>query len=272
MHDETIHWQQVEAAFSKQSVHFDEDDRANPILQQWRQKIYDHVDSLLKPNSRILELNAGTGIDAIRFASKGHFVYATDISEGMVAQIRQKISKYSLDENIYVRQISFEKINQIEEKFDFVFSNFGGLNCIEDLKKVTRHLPKLLNANGIVTCVIMPKIAPWEWTWALKGKLKEAFRRFKTKGATAKLEGEVFTTFYHSWSEIKISLGSDFELLKSEGLGIFAAPPSALNFNSRFPVLNRYLNIWDKYLCKKFPFNRWGDHIIIAFRYQPTSP
>jgi len=259
-------WKNVDRAFSRQSIHFDEDDFSNPILREWRQRIYSHVDQYLKPYSRILELNAGTGIDAIRFAQQGLTVHATDLSIGMIAKMREKISMASLTDKISVQQISFDQLDKVEGKFDYVFSNFGGLNCINDLVKVTRHLPKLLNEGAFITWVIMPRICPWEMMWLFRGKFKEAFRRFKNEGAIAHLEGESFITYYHSFNKIKKAFGSQFALVKTEGLGVFSPPPSALHFIKKFPQANRLMDRIDESLGKKIPFSHWGDHLVITFK------
>ncbi|MGC4022303.1 MAG: class I SAM-dependent methyltransferase [Cyclobacteriaceae bacterium] len=266
MRDDHDQWQHVNVAFTKQSDHFDAEDLANPILQRWRKKIYNHTDLFLKPNSRMLELNAGTGIDALRFAQCGHSVHATDLSDGMIKKIKEKIDKNSLNKNISVQQVSFEKLNTVNGKFDFVFSNFGGLNCTNDLEKVVVHLPQLLNEGAFVTWVIMPKVSPWEWSWVLKGKLKEAFRRFNSKGVKANLEGEIFTTYYYSLGEIKKSFGPKFKLIRCEGLGVISPPPSAINFVKKSPRLTNFLNHMDEGIRKRFPFNRWGDHLIVTFQ------
>src|SRR5689334_15710140 len=92
----TINYATVNSAFSKQAIHYDHDDAANPILTLWRQQIYNHILRYLRPNSSILELNAGTGIDALYFAQRGHSVLATDLSDGMVQQIQTKINSSSL--------------------------------------------------------------------------------------------------------------------------------------------------------------------------------
>ena len=55
----------VQRAFSKQADHYDTDDSSNQILAAWRKKVYAHLNLFLKPSTRILELNAGTGIDAL---------------------------------------------------------------------------------------------------------------------------------------------------------------------------------------------------------------
>ncbi len=59
----------VSRAFSKQSIHYDATDTANPVLTDLRKQVHDHVAAFMPPRSKILELNAGTGIDAAHFAA-----------------------------------------------------------------------------------------------------------------------------------------------------------------------------------------------------------
>lgn len=259
-------WQEVNAAFSKQSTHFDEDDSLNPILPLWRERIYQHVEKFLEPNSKILELNAGTGIDAIYFSRQGHQVHATDLSDGMISILKKKIDQHNLQDKVSTRQVSFENLTELKGKFDFVFSNFGGLNCTDDLKKVTNHFQELLNPNGFVTFVVMPRACPWEWLWLFKGKFKSAFRRFNSKGADSHLEGHYFTTYYFSLKQVKAAMGDKFKLMKVESLGCVSPPPSASNFVRDFPRLTKFLNRLDKNISGSSPFNRWGDHLIITLR------
>jgi ubiquinone/menaquinone biosynthesis C-methylase UbiE len=135
----------VNRAFTKQSFHYDHDDRTNIVLKDMRAQVYEHVDRFIKPNSFILELNAGTGIDAMRFVNAGHRVHATDLSTGMVRQMEMKIQQAGIESKLTCQQVSFNQLDKVVTKeFDYVFSNFGGLNCIQDLSDVTRHLPEIL--------------------------------------------------------------------------------------------------------------------------------
>jgi ubiquinone/menaquinone biosynthesis C-methylase UbiE len=258
------HYEAVNRAFTKQAPHFDADDFENPILQKWRKQIYEHVERFLKPNSNILELNAGTAIDAVYFAQQGHRVHATDLSDGMIEQIKIKASDPALLGRLTYQQLSFEDLDQVEEKnFDYIFSNFGGLNCSDDLKKVTTHFPSLLKPGGYITWVIMPPVCPWELLSILKGN-KKAFRRLK--GDTqSRLGGEYFQMYYYSLSKIRTAMGPRFKLIKTEGLGALSPPPSRGDFPVRHPLLYNLLNIFDAGLRKIFPFNRWADHLIITF-------
>src|SRR4249920_2651381 len=118
---------QVNEAFSKQSQHFDEDDFQNPLLQAMRSQVYNHVSKFIRKPSRILELNSGTGIDALHFIHQGHSVHATDLSNGMIEEIKKKINEFNLHDRLTVQQLSYDQLDYLKgRKFDFVFSNFGG--------------------------------------------------------------------------------------------------------------------------------------------------
>ncbi|CAN5437761.1 hypothetical protein BH10BAC4_BH10BAC4_19740 [soil metagenome] len=257
----------VPKAFSKQAMHYDQDDNTNPILVSWRKQVYRHVDQFIKPGSRILELNAGTGIDALRFVQAGHSVLATDKAPGMIQKIHQKIEQSGLSEKFHTKLCSFESLNDLREKnFDYVFSNFGGLNCSKNIALVTQHLPALLKKGAYVTWVIMPPVSLWELSWILKGN-KAAFRRFKKQGAIAHLEGEYFTTYYHSLADLKKAFGKEFTLIKVEGLGSVSPQPSSQAFIAKHPTIHAFLNSVDGAVRNIFPFNRWADHIIVTFKF-----
>jgi hypothetical protein len=265
-----IQTEAVNKAFSKQSLHFDEEDQANIVLMDMRNQIYRHVAAYMQSGSYILELNAGTGIDALYFVSQGHRVHATDLSTGMVNQINNKISRRSLQDKLSSRQLSYDQLNEVtDKKFDYVFSNFGGLNCIADLSQVTRHLPTLLNKAAYVTLVIMPPVCLWEWMGVLKGNRRSAFRRLKKGGIRSHLEGEYFQTYYHSLMRIRSAFGPHFRFIKSEGLAALSPPPHRGDFPIKYPLLYKGLRYIDSLLRARFPFNRWADHIVVTFQYDP---
>ena len=260
---------QVNTAFSKQSNHFDEDDFSNLILQHLRMQVYSHVDRYLKPDSLILELNAGTGIDAVRFVRMGHRVHATDLSDGMIEQIKKKIIQLRLEDNLTVQQLSFDKLDQLQgRKFDFIFSNFAGLNCCEDLTAVAKSIPEILISGGFITLVIMPPVCIWEILSVLKGN-PEAFRRFKENGVVADLEGESFRTWYHSLKSVRNAFGKNFKIVSHSGLAAISPPPYASRFALNHPILFKILQRADNGVRNYFPFNRWADHIIVSLQFVP---
>jgi hypothetical protein len=259
----------VNKAFSKQSYLYDDEDRSNPVIQDLRRQVYSHVEKYLRPEKPMLELNAGTGIDALYFASTGHPVHATDLSDGMVLEIRSKILNQNFNGKLTCQQVSFDQLDRIRMKnFDYVFSNFGGLNCIQDLSRVSRYLPDLLSAGGYVTWVIMPPVCVSELLWLFKGQGKKAFRRLGKNGTVAHLEGETFRTYYHSLRSIRKAMGPSFRLIACEGLAALSPQPHNKHFPIKHPLAYKTLRKIDGIFRNFFPFNRWADHIIATFQYR----
>ena len=60
----------VEMAFTNQSTSFDAFDISNPILIKLRAQVRKHVGHFIKENDFLLEINAGTGLDALYFSEK----------------------------------------------------------------------------------------------------------------------------------------------------------------------------------------------------------
>lgn len=262
----------INRGFSRQSLGYDGADRSNIILQDLRRQVYQHVAHFLKPQSRILELNAGTGIDALHFASQGHYVHATDLSDGMIDQIKRKIASNNISDRLTCQQLSFEELGEVTQSdFDYVFSNFGGLNCAQDLSKITRHLHRLLKPGAYVTWVIMPPVCPWELLGMFKGKWRQASRRLKKGGVVAHVEGEYFRTYYHSVSNIVSAFGDGFTLVKCEGLAALSPPPHRADLPLKRPGLYKVLRALDGGVRNVFPFNRWADHVVVTVRYEPGA-
>lgn len=263
--------EKVNLAFTKQSLIYDEYEKSNKILEWMRKQVYDAALKYLKPGNKILELNSGTGTDALYFARLGFEVLCTDLSDGMIEIISEKIKKENTGNRIRVLQSSYTELDKLsDEKFDFIFSNFGGLNCINDLTAVTRHFPNLLNENGKVCLVIMPPVCPWEVLQVIKFNFKFAFRRFSRFGADANVEGVSIKTYYFSYKKIKSALGSKFKIIHKQGLAVFTPIPQMENFIKKYPHLVKLLQKLDEMFSKLFPFNLVGDHLIIIAEYNST--
>ena len=263
------HWQQVAEAFSRKSLEYDEFGTDHPNLTRMRGRVYAHLDAFLPPGARILELNAGTGTDAVYLARRGHRVLATDIAPGMLAVAKQKARDLGLEDRVAVQDCSFTDLDRLGGgPFDAVFSNFGGLNCLDDLQLVTRHLPRLLVPGGLVTWVVMPPVCPWEWLALLKGKPGVAFRRLRRGGVMAHVSGVRFRAHYFWPSQVTRALGPAFETLRLEGLSLFAPTADLKGVVQRHPRLYRALVWLDDRLTGLPLFRSCGDFFILSVRYR----
>ena len=256
----------VSHAFSKQSLIFDKLYQENKLSEYLRLQFREEVLSHLKPTSAILELNCGTGMDAVFFAEKGHTILATDNAKGMLEQLSEKINEMNMGSSIQTLHCSFHDLHKVKnKKFDHIVSNFGGLNCTDNLKDVLRQLSVLLNENGKVTLAIMPKICPWELIMIFKGKFKTAFRRFK-KHTPAHIEGVHFLCYYYNPNYIINALKKEFTVLTLKGLFITVPPEFYANFVERYPKLFSMLSKIDKAICTFFPFTYACDHYLITLQ------
>lgn len=256
-------------AFSRQSLVFDELYSADKIIQYKRERVRNHVQRYVQPGGRILELNAGTGEDAVYFAEKGYHVHATDISTGMQEVLKQKSAGRHLSGSITHELCSFTELETLADKgpYNHIFSNFAGLNCTDRLDKVLASFPALLAKDGIVTLVLLPGFCLWESALILKGKWRTAFRRFAgKKGTLSHMEGNYFTCWYYHPSYITEKLGDDFQLLSIEGLCTLV-PPSYINgFAEKYPGLFRFLCRSEDRWKSFRPWRSIGDYYIISLR------
>ena len=265
----SLNEQATEKAFSKQSAIFDQLYSSNSIIQYKRQRVRDHVRQYLKLHSRILELNAGTGDDAIWFAQQGHTVHATDISRGMQEKLVEKVKQANYSSKISAEISSFTELVRLKNKgpYDLIFSNFAGLNCTGELDKVLRSFSSLLKPSGIVTLVILPKFCLWETMMLFKGRFKTAFRRFfSSKGAKANIEGVEFTCWYYNPSYVIRNMKNEYDLLSVEGLCTVVPPSYLETFPHKRPSLFKWLKKKEDQWKSRWPWRNIGDYYIISFR------
>jgi ubiquinone/menaquinone biosynthesis C-methylase UbiE len=240
------------ALFDAVAEKYDKTFTNTEIGRMQRTRVWNYLDLILpdKPIN-ILELNCGTGEDAIWFAKKGHKVLATDVSEKMIAITRSKAAKLSLSDNISAEVLDINKIDKLStnNKFDLVFSNFGGLNCLNgnELSVLSSKIDSLLNPKGKFIAVVMPDFCMIESIYfLLKFRMKEIFRRKKIQ--QVKIDDVVIDTYYYNPKMFYEFFNIEFLISKIIGIGMFI-PPSYLNnyFISKvtfLKFLNRLENIF----------------------------
>jgi SAM-dependent methyltransferase len=233
-------------------------------------------------NPQALELNCGTGEDAIWLARQGWQVLATDVSAEMVEVAREKIQIAGLEQKIEVQTCGFAEISRFsEEKFDLVFSNFGGLNCAapEDLQKLSFDLQKLIAPGGQFVAVVMSRFC-WQETlyFLLKGKPREAFRRLSRDPVSARLdEKTTVPTWYYSPKEFaRLFCTTDFQVRRAEReerrtwksvvqrpAGFWLPPSYLSSFFEKRPRLLGFLNFLEKNLAPAW-LAPASDHFLIC--------
>ena len=256
----------INKGFSKISSQYEGFNTTNGLVNWMRKRVRTHLLKELSPNAKILEINCGTGIDAVFLAKKNYQVLATDIAEGMLKLVKQKIENENLASNLLCKKLSFTELNTLKpQKFNHIFSNFGGLNCSskKELQTVFNSFNNLLLPNGKITLVIMPKICLWEFLRVFKGK-KTAFRRLQKNGVTANIESENVQTYYYSSKSLKKMLQDNFTDFKIENICFFAPTGNRDDFPVKHPKLFHFLAKFDT-ISNKIPFLQgYGDYFILT--------
>jgi ubiquinone/menaquinone biosynthesis C-methylase UbiE len=262
--------QQVAAAFSKQAGGFDDYDAGNTIITYKRNRVRQHVLRYLPAAGSILELNAGTGTDAVWFAGRGYRVHATDIAEGMQEKLREKVRLGGMGDDVTTELCSFTALDALEERgpYDLIYSNFAGLNCTGELDRVLRSFAPLLKPGGQVSLVILSRFCLWETLMALRGKFRTAFRRPLSgrRGTRSQVEGFFFQCWYYSPAYVVRNLGREYELLSVEGLCTLVPPSYIEGFAERHPMAYRKLRVLENKWKGRWPWKYVGDYYIISLR------
>lgn len=257
----------IAEAFSRTAEKYDSFAQDHPHLTRMRSRVYAHVVRHIPRGARILELNAGTGTDAVQLAQRGYFVHATDIAPGMLSRLPEKVDKLGLQGRVTLEARSFLSLENVQgAPFDAVFSDLGGLNCVPDLTPVIQQLPGVLKPGGVVTWVLMPHVCLWEMAEVFRGNFSLAFRRFARGRVRANLEGLNFDVYYFSPRQVIRWFGNDFELLTLEGLSVLTPTAESKNFAKWHPRLYRMLSGLDDKLSPHWPWSGWGDFYILTMR------
>ena len=251
---------------------YDADFTVSHIGRLQRERVWSFLLALLSTKQgslKILEINCGTGEDAVRLSALGHTVTASDASASMIEKAKEKLvsSHTDLPGEFVVCSFRELSIRFVNEQFDLVFSNFGGLNCIDRraLEQLNKDLSILIKPEGHLFFVLMSRCCLWEiFYYGIKGKLRAAFRKFR-KSVNFTVNGTTMAVYYYSPAGIKKIFAGSFSFLQQHPVGLFI-PPSYLEkkFELRPRWLDR-LNKLEKRWCYSF-LSPFADHYCMNFK------
>ena len=256
-------------AFGRLAISYDEDFENLPASRRLRKLIWEIYLHHFSPGDSLLELNCGTGTDALTLAGNGINVHATDISQGMLDAFHRKLSSSPAKDRITTGLLAFNQLPQLGGRtFDGVYSNMGGLNCESDLKRVAVDLHALIKPGGTFIGTFLGDKAVWEFlSFAARGNFRQAFRRRSRNGCMANVGGVQVRTYYYSPEKVVKYFSSHFTKLMLVGLNIFTPPPTSQGAYHALGKGMKLLEGIDVAFMKRFPFNRIGDHFLIVLKH-----
>lgn len=219
-------------AFDGYADGYDQHFTASAIGRAQRRQVWRALLPCLKDRMDILELNCGTGEDAIRLAGAGHNVLATDLSEAMIRVAEAKKEAALPLPGLQFLQAGFQGLPAIlgGRRFDLIFSNFGGLNCIspEENRQLAGVLHGCLRPAGLLFLVLMSRCCWWERAYFfMKGEAGKSSRRRGPGPAVARIGESSLNVWYYTPKEVEALCAPGFRREGLHPIGLFT-PPSYL--------------------------------------------
>jgi ubiquinone/menaquinone biosynthesis C-methylase UbiE len=258
---------QTVLAFDSLAAKYDDLFTRSMIGRAQRGAVWEILTDTFEPGSHILELNCGTGEDALFLAQHDVSVVACDASERMIETARRRMQSEDPDAPIEFKLLATEHLSKLNhgDLFDGAFSNFSGLNCVADLNQTARDLAALVTMGAPVLICLSTRFCLSEIVWfALHGQFRKAFRRF-SGFATVKVGDFTVKVNYPTLRAVERSFSSFFRMRSCTGIGI-AVPPSYLEpiIRKRPGLLNLFRRI-DRIISQLPWFRTVGDHMLIHF-------
>jgi ubiquinone/menaquinone biosynthesis C-methylase UbiE len=257
------------APFDAVAERYDESFTESRIGQAQRASVWAELKKAFAPGDRVLEIGCGTGVDACFLGSRGVRVVACDSSPRMLAVTSRRVRETGNSELVRPHLAAAEEIGELREEgaFDGAFSNFGALNCVDDLRRLASDLSQVLHPGVSVLLCLMGPCCLWEIVWYLAhGNPRKAFRRFHREGVDARLaDGAVVHVFYPSVRSLTRTFAPEFRLKSVKGIGV-SVPPSYLEpLALRFPRAFRLQKQFDSLLGECPGIRSLADHILVRF-------
>lgn len=290
----------VEAPFDGVAYRYDRDFSHHPIGIRKRTIVRRYVEPLLRSTWDVLELNCGTGEDALWIAPNVRSLTSTDISAEMVRVASEKFDRFArsrdLDDsparrnNVRFCRMPIEalwqsginatgqtaaertELDPLDRQYNLIFSDFDGFNCVNDLPALVRGLAEHLEPGGEVIAIFMSDHCAVEM---LHRRVTSLIGRGKPGGSISRKSGEEIhigdgrgvTTYFHPIRElIARFLEAGFSLRSMRGIGLVTPPTRLRDFYQRNLRLFQALEPIEDLLSPLPPFSRYADHVLVHFR------
>jgi 2-polyprenyl-3-methyl-5-hydroxy-6-metoxy-1,4-benzoquinol methylase len=252
---------------------YDADFTDTPLGRRQRHIVHRYLEGLVREGTTVLELNCGTGEDALWLARRGARVVATDASGEMVEMAQRKGMGAGMEGRIEYRTMAIEELGRPDAaeslgRFDLILSNFDGLNCIADLSPLPEMLARHLLPGGSAILVFMNPVCAMEILYLLaRGRARRTLQRLRRDGLPVHIGNDIAVrTFFHPVGDVKKMFSERFIVRHIEAVGLITPPTLMRDFYHRHEKLFRPIFPVEDLLSPIPPFNRMGDHVLIHFQ------
>ena len=253
--------------FDQMASDYDQVFTNSMIGRAQREAVWNKLTQTFQSGDHILELNCGTGEDALFLARNGVSVTACDASQRMIKIASSRRRTEAPDAPITFNILPTERLCELQSTpmFDGAFSNFSGLNCIADLQQTAADLATLLFPGAPLLVCLSTRFCLWEMLWfVLHGNFRKAFRRCSGQ-ATAKVGDFTVDVYYPTVRNLQKLFSPFFVLHSCTGIGVTVPPSYVEAWIRNHPKLLSMLRTTDKVISSYPGFRVLGDHVLLHF-------
>jgi SAM-dependent methyltransferase len=253
--------------FDQMAGEYDDVFTNSMIGRAQRETVWNAVAQIFRSGDHILELNCGTGEDALFLARNGVSVTACDTSEQMIKIASSRLRTEAPHARIEFNLLPTERLREFKTTtmFDGAFSNFSGLNCVADLSQTAADLAAKLSPSAPFLVCLSTRFCLWEMVWfVLHGNFRKAFRRCTGHAAVSK---GAFTVdvYYHTVRKLQTLFSPSFVMRSCVGVGVTVPPSYVETWIRKYPKLLRLLSIIEKPISSCPGLRGLGDHVLLHF-------
>jgi ubiquinone/menaquinone biosynthesis C-methylase UbiE len=252
-------------AFDNIAERYDDIFTHSLIGRAQRQAVWERIRQVFGPGDHVLEVNCGTGEDALFLSRHQVAVLACDASEKMIGVARGRLLTENPSSPVEFHVLPIERLSELSRGrlFDGILSNFAGLNCVRDLVRAAGDFAAFVKPGGALLLCVSTRVCIWEILWFLsQGEPKKACRRWPGH-ARAALGERVVEVHYPTIRHLRAVFAPWFSLRSMIGIGM-SVPPSYMEaFVGRHPVLLRGMCNVDRLICSWPIFRVLGDHVLL---------
>jgi SAM-dependent methyltransferase len=261
-----VAWPAAAAAFDRLAPSYDELFTRSIIGRAMRDQVWPRLLRAFTPGDRILELNCGTGEDALYLGQRGMSVVACDASPAMIEVAKRRCLEAD-ESKVEFRLLANEDLSALQalEPFDGAFSNFSGLNCLADLRPLARNLGTVVKPGRRVLLCLSNRVCIGEWVWyLLHGERKKAFRRVSGQ-ATARFDDLTISVSYPTVGRVQEAFAPWFRLETRRAIGLFVPPSYVESWVRSQRRTFSLLQSLDRAFAKWPLLRDAGDHVLLEF-------
>lgn len=261
----------TQKAFDRIAASYDQDFGANPVGLKLRERCHLLFKKYFQSPGLLWDAGCGSGLDALALARSGYRIVATDQATAMLAEVVKKIEQNQLHDSIMTIQKALDspdlgRLLREVGPISGIYSNFGALNCLENLVTFARTCASLLPKDAFLVLIYMGRFSPLESLYyLLKAKPGPMIRRFSSSSQTARLGNCAIPIRYYSSANMYSYFRPFFSIIEIVPLGIILPPP----FLFPCPALEKHidwLDRWDRLIATCKLCREWGDHTALVLQ------